>query len=241
MLRRPIAHRGLHDPTQRIAENSSSAFAAAIARDYAIECDVQMSADGEAMVFHDQTLDRVMDAAGIIRNHTVRHLQSLTYRLGRDRMQTLGDLLLQVRSTVPIFVEIKPHWDGAMSLAERVCEIVSAYQGPLALMSFDPEIVAHLAKIAPHVTRGVVADRVHAPYYAGLSIVQRNHLRSLAHLAATKPHFISYDTNGLPFAPIQQIRARGFPVITWTITSALAASRARRYSDQITFEGFLPN
>ncbi len=207
---------------------------------YAIECDVQLSADGEAVVFHDGSVDRMMEGTGRVADSSVRTLKSLAYRDGSDRMQTLSELLMQVRGLVPLIVEIKSLWDGNMGLAQRVLDVVEHYDGPLALMSFDPDVVADLAINGERHVRGIVADRVHDPYYAPLSIARRLELRRFSHLARTQPHFVSFDQAGLPFTPVQQIRTQGFPVIAWTITSEEEASRARRYCDQITFEEFLP-
>jgi len=61
---RPVAHRGLHDAKAGVIENTAAAFQAAVDGGYAMECDVQISADGEAMVFHDDTLDRLMQDSG---------------------------------------------------------------------------------------------------------------------------------------------------------------------------------
>ena len=76
LIARPVAHRGLHDAAAGIVENTPSAFAAAIAGDYAIECDIQISADGEAMVFHDQTLERLTEGSGRRRRHACRGAQA---------------------------------------------------------------------------------------------------------------------------------------------------------------------
>ena len=46
LIARPIAHRGLHDEARGIIENTPSAIAAAVAADYAIEIDLQVTADG---------------------------------------------------------------------------------------------------------------------------------------------------------------------------------------------------
>ena len=59
---RPIAHRGLHDRAASRPENTLAAARAAVAGGFAIECDVQLSADGEAMVFHDAALGRLTEA-----------------------------------------------------------------------------------------------------------------------------------------------------------------------------------
>ncbi len=237
---RPIAHRGLHELKRQIVENTESAFAAAMAGNYAIECDIQLSADGEAMVFHDETLDRVTQATGAVRGKSVTELRNLQYRHSSDRMQTLGELLDQVGGKVPLIIEIKSHWNGDPDLTERAMQVCKSYAGPVALMSFDPQIVSLLAHAAPSYIRGIVSDRVHDSYYDALSIARRVQMRTLSHLTQSRPHFISFDCNALPFAPVQYLRAEGLPVITWTITSREQASRSRRYSDQITFENFHP-
>jgi glycerophosphoryl diester phosphodiesterase len=241
LTRRPIAHRGLHDLAKGVVENTRTAFAQAIERTYAIECDVQLTSDGEAAVFHDETLSRLMDSKDAVINRTMNELKALRYHTSGDRMQSLPELLDQVAGQVPIIIEIKSHWDGNPSLSTRVAECLSQYQGACAVMSFDPDVLDQLARIAPAIIRGIVADRVHDPYYQPLSLQRRLNMRTFEHLHTTHPHFVSFDFNGLPFAPVQQIRAQGFPVISWTITSPETASRARRYSDQITFENYHPS
>ncbi len=237
---RPIAHRGLHDLKNNIVENTESAFAAAIAANYAIECDIQLSADGEAMVFHDKTLDRVTQSSGKVHSMTVAELRKVKYRAATARMQTLAELLDQVDGKVPLIIEIKSIWDDDTTLTERAMHVCKSYAGPMALMSFDPQIVSLLAHAAPSSVRGIVADRVYDSYYDSLSNTRRVEMRSLSHLPQSRPHFISFDCNSLPFAPVQYLRAEGMPVITWTITSKEQESRARRYSDQITFENYHP-
>ncbi len=237
---RPIAHRGLHDLKNRIVENTEGAFAAAMANNYAIECDIQISADGEAMVFHDETLDRMMSATGEVRNTSTADLKKLQYKNSSDRMQSLGQLLDQVNGKVPLIIEIKSHWDGNAILSERAMQVCKTYAGPLALMSFDPQIVSLLAHTAPSYVRGIVAERNHDTHLGSLAVSRRVEMRDLSHVTRTRPHFISFDCNGLPFAPVQYLRSQGLPVITWTITSEEQVSRARRYSDQITFENFRP-
>ncbi len=61
---RPIAHRGYHDRAQRRIENTLPAAEAAIAHNFAIECDLQATADGRVVVFHDDVLDRLTEPTG---------------------------------------------------------------------------------------------------------------------------------------------------------------------------------
>jgi glycerophosphoryl diester phosphodiesterase len=239
LVARPIAHRGLHDAKRGILENTADAFAAAMDRDYAIECDLQLSADGEAMVFHDAQLDRLTTETGAVIARTAAELKDVALRGSGDRIQTLGELLDQVNARVPLVVELKSHWDGSLALARRVAEVVADYDGPLALMSFDPDLIAGLAKLAPRLPRGIVADR-ESVMETRLSLARRLELRHLGHVDKSRPHFLSYHADGLPYGPPRAFRQAGLPVICWTVRDAASAARARRYADQITFEGYLP-
>ena len=235
---RPIAHRGLHNAKKGIIENSRSAFAGAIEAGYAIECDLQISRDGEAVVFHDETLDRLMETKGMVADHSAPELQAMGFKAGGDHIQTLSELLAQVQGRVPLVIEIKSIWNGEEALARRAVEAVKDYDGPFAFMSFDPRVMVAVRKFAPDLARGMVADRVTHPDYDVLPLGERVALREFVHIGDTQPDFISYHWRDLPFAAVSQFRETGRPVISWTIRSQADAVVARRYSDQITFEGF---
>lgn len=235
---RPIAHRGFHDARRGIMENSAAAFAAAIDCDYAIECDLQLSRDGEAMVFHDETLDRLMQSEGPVTALSAAELKALPFKAGSDRIQTLGELLGQVQGRAPLVIEIKSPWNGNEALVRRTIAVAGTYHGPFALMSFDPKVVAMLRALAPDIPRGIVADQATHEDYDILPAAERQQLRDLAHLKETEPDFISYHWRDLPYPPIAQFRRTGRPVITWTIRSRQDAATALRYSDQVTFEGY---
>lgn len=240
LVERPIAHRGLHNALRAVVENTQSAFAHAIRNGYAIECDIQLSGDGEAIVFHDDTVDRLTEARGDVRSYSSRQLKAIRFKQTSDRMQTLGELLDQVAGRVPLVVELKSLWDSDVRLVKRTLQVIQSYAGRVCLMSFDPDILEALHAIAPHVVRGIVADRAVDPYYDILPLERRIELRRFTHVSRTQPHFISYDWQDLPFEPISQAREAGLPVITWTIRSPQEAEAALRYCDQITFEGFKP-
>ncbi|CAN5159836.1 glycerophosphodiester phosphodiesterase [soil metagenome] len=239
LFARPIAHRGLHDRAAGIIENTRSAFAAAMAGDYAIECDLQVSADGEAMVFHDSKLDRLMRETGSLRSLTADEIRKATFKAGRDRIQTLDEMLTQVDGKVPLVIEIKSHFlDADTTLVQRAADVLAGYTGTHALMSFDPDILEAIGRYAPDVPRGIVTDRTTHPEYKALPYTRRLELRHFTHLERTRPDFISYDWKGLPYPPVTAFREAGNPVISWTIREPAAAAKALRYSDQITFEGF---
>ncbi len=235
---RPIAHRGLHDLANGIVENTASAFAAAMAGSYAIECDLQITRDGEAVVFHDDHLERLTNGQGLVKNHSTAEIKRLAIRHSTDTVQTLAELLEQVNGKVPLIIELKSHWDGDERLAARALEVLSHYAGDHAIMSFDPDVVAAVRRISPGTIRGIVAERAFDSYYDSLPLATQMELRTFAHVSRTRPDFVSFFFEELPWAPIGQFRAAGMPIITWTIRSPRQAWSALRHSDQITFEGF---
>ena len=135
-------------------------------------------------------------------------------------------------------IELKSLWDGDARLAQRAIEELKSYSGPHCLMSFDPDAIAAVRRFAPHIIRGIVAERATDSYYNSLPLPKQTELRTFSHLARTRPDFVSFFYEELPWAPITALRASGMPIITWTIRSPQQAVMAMRCSDQITFEGF---
>jgi len=240
LVARPIAHRGLHEEKAGRVENCESSFEAAIRHGFSIECDIQLTKDGQAVVFHDDDVDRVLDGRGRVKDFTVAELKAMRFKQGKDQVQTLAEFLEQVAGRTTAVIEIKSFWDDDFTLTDHAVDVLANYSGPYALMSFDPDLVARVAATAPDTVRGITADRVIDPYYCPLPVAKRVAMREMAHLPQSQPHFISFDFRQLPFTPITEFQAAGFPIITWTIASAEQASQARRWCDQITFEQFIP-
>src|SRR6266853_1721864 len=189
---RPIAHRGLHDPAQGIIENTPSAAAAAVAGRYGIEADLQISADGEAMVHHDDSLGRLADGSGALRDMSAAALRRVPFRATADRMMALGDLLDLVAERATLVIEIKSRFDGDLRLATRTAAVLAAYRGPVAVMSFDPALVAQLRRIAPRIVRGIVAGRGHPPHiWKILNPARRFELTFLLHGWKSRPAFLA--------------------------------------------------
>jgi glycerophosphoryl diester phosphodiesterase len=237
---RPIAHRGLHDCVQGIIENTASAAAAAIAGQYGIEADLQISADGEAMVYHDDTLGRLTDGLGALRDLSAAALQRVPFRATADRMMTFGDLLDLVAARATLVIELKSRFDGDLRLAARTATVLARYRGPIAVMSFDPALIAELRRVAPHITRGIAAGRHFPPTVWGfLSPTQRFELTFLLHGWKSRPAFLAYRVDDL--AAVMPRAARlvcGLPLLTWTVRSAQERAMAARFADQMIFEGF---
>jgi glycerophosphoryl diester phosphodiesterase len=240
LIARPIAHRGLHDSTSGIIENTMAAFAAAISQNYAIECDLQISSDGEAMVFHDSRLERLTEAKGRVIELSSGELKRVSMRNTKEVIPTLDELLRQVSGRVPLIIEIKSRWNGNNALVRRALDVLAPYQGPYALMSFDPDVLEAMRQLSPQTVRGIVADRVADGLWRQLPLPRRLELRHFAHVERSLPHFVSFEAKGLPWPPVRALRAAGLPVISWTVRSQSEAREARRYSDQITFEGIRP-
>lgn len=241
-LVRPFAHRGLHDRTKGIVENTGSAFQAAIDAGYAIETDVRASGDGEILVFHDATLERLTEGSGAVAELGATALKKTRFRGTSDKMFTLGDLLELISGRVPLLIEIKSGWSGQGPLEQRIAEYLASYQGHAAVMSFDPRSVAAFATATPDTPRGLVAGRFDDPlHWAGLTTWQRFKLRHLLSAFIARPQFIAYDIRALPaLAPVAARTLFGWPLLTWTVRSKAERRTARKWADAMIFEGFRP-
>src|SRR4051794_6127273 len=146
---RPIVHRGLHDASAGVIENTASAFAAAIAGNFGIETDLQISSDGEAMVHHDFALGRLTLGSRLLGAMTSAGLKEVPFKATADRMMTLGELCDFVAGRTPLVIELKSRLHGDRRLATRSAEVLKSYAGPVAVMSSDPDLVQALREIAP--------------------------------------------------------------------------------------------
>lgn len=239
---RPVAHRGLHDAANGVIENTASAFKAAIEGNFAIETDLQLSGDGEAMVHHDFALGRLTLGSRQLAAMTAAGLKEVPFKATADRIMTLGELCALVATRVPILVEMKSRFDRDLRLVKRAAEVLKAYEGPAALMSFDPALIEALREIAPSLPRGIVAERHYDDSeWRQLTAEQKRSLSFLRHAPRTRPNFIAYHVKDLP-SPGPWI-ARNIlrrPLLTWTVRTSEDQARAKRFADQMIFEGFRP-
>ena len=244
---RPIAHRGLHDALNGVVENSKTAFARAIAGNYAIECDLQISGDGEAMVFHDHDLARLTEQEEQVNTLRAEQLKQVRFKTGDDKMQTLDELLVQVDGKVPLIIELKSLVDGDLALAERAVEVLSRYNGDYCIMSFAPLLMRAVKRLSPQIPRGAVV----APETEDLWMRCQPHENpATTMLDLVEPDFLSYDVKGLPSAFVATFKSltneplanstRTRPVICWTVKDQKTADFSYQFCDQITFEGFTP-
>ncbi len=244
-LAAPIAHRALHDRSLGRIENSRAAVRAAVAAGYAIEIDVQPSADGVPVVFHDDTLDRLTAAAGPLRARTAADLGRTRLTDSDETIPMLAEILALVAGQVPLLVEIKDQ-DGALGpaigpLEAAVAEAVAAYDGPLAVMSFNPHAVAAFAALAPHTPRGLTTCAFAADDWPRVPAETRMRLAAIADYDRTGASFVSHAARDLDAPRIAALKRQGAAIACWTIRSREAETEARRIADTITFEGYLPH
>jgi len=239
---RPVAHRGLHDRARGIIENMPAAAEAAVSGNFSIECDIQLTADGEAMVHHDDALGRLTEGSGALLEMTSSELRAVRFRDTAERMMSLADLCALVDGRVPLLIEVKSHFDGDRKLVKRMAEVLATYAGPAVGMSFDPDQVLALRELAPRLPRGIIAQRSYDDeYWQKLTQAQRRGLLHLRHAFRTRPHFVAYWVDQLP-APAPWIARHvfGLPLLAWTVRTPEQRARAARYADQMIFEGFRP-
>lgn len=250
-LKRPIAHRGLHDAARGIIENTAPAFDAAIAGGFGIECDVRPAGNGLPIVFHDDTLDRLVDGAGSVHDLTASALKRLRYRgqnLGQNLgLQTFAELLDQVGGRVPLFVEIKSEWDPPeIPFLAQIARHALDYQGPIAVMSFDPDVMVIMRELAHEIPRGIVSgsytDGAGETWWPGkISAERGQRLANLDESQPVGPSFYAYHVGSLPHPAIQHARdAQRLPILTWTVRTAHDREIAKAYADAAIFEGAAP-
>ena len=226
---RPIAHRGLHDVSRGIFENTLSAAKAAVEHGYAIEVDLHPARDGIPMVFHDNTLDRLTTETGNVRDRTAAELATIAIGGSQDRIPTLAQLLNLTGGRSGLVLELKGIAGEDDGFVAAVLETLSGYDGPVAIMSFNHWLLGDARKLGAEIPVGLTAEGGGELYEVHADAV-----------SAYRPDFVSYGIDDLPNRFVEGFRETGRPVISWTVRSPEAAAKSALYADQITFEGFLP-
>ena len=240
---RPIAHRALHDVTAGRAENSLKAIKAAIDAGYGIEVDVQISADGVPMVFHDYDLGRLTGATGPVAQRTAQALGAIPLLHDGDGIPTLAQVLALMAGRVPLLIELKDQ-DGQLGpdiglLGAAVAAILQNYTGLVAVMSFNPHAVAELQTLLPEVPRGITTGAYRPENWPTIPAQVLDHLRAIPDYDHVGACFISHRDTDLTSPRVAALKAQGAHIFCWTVTSPQAEAAARKIADNITFEGYL--
>ncbi len=227
----PIAHRGYHDSNNQVWENTLTAFERAVQGGFAIECDLQMSSDGTPIVFHDYVLNRLCGRDGEVRATPADQLAAMAVGGTADTIPTFSRMLEQVASRSGLVVELKAQTaDDTGPFARAVLNALSGYRGQVALMSFDHGVLRALTALGSRFPVGLTAHE------SNDENVQKNRL------ALDMPlDFVSFHVSDLPSPFVEQVRAKGLPVITWTVRDRETIDLTTRHADQMTFEGFNPH
>lgn len=239
---KPIAHRGLHNLKAGVIENTERAFRAGLAKGYGLECDLQPAADGTPMVFHDDTLDRLIDGKGRIDRFSVPALKSLRYKATADQIISFAEFLEVVGGRQPLLVEIKSGWRKPKAgFLEAIAATAKRYKGPLALMSFDPRVMTVIADLVPKIPRGIVAGRYEGKGWWLEDIGEERALRlsDLLESGPAAPSFYAYHVKALPTPVTRYIReVSQIPLFTWTVRTPADQKIAAKWADAPIFEGF---
>jgi len=223
----PIAHRGLHALPAGVPENSLAAFAASVAAGFPIELDVRLLADGQVVVFHDHDLARLTSALGVITAQTAISIGELRLLNTAERIPLLTDVLELVAGQVGLLIEIKadPASDSVGLLEDATLQALSDYRGTFAVQSFRAATVAYLAAHTPLVIRGQLSsgadDWADGPEAAG-------------------PDFVAYNIEALPTPLSSRLRARGVPLLAWTVRTPGQRKKVREEADNFIFESIRP-
>ena len=244
-LTAPLAHRGLHQKDSGCVENSLSAIKAAIDAGYSVEIDAQMSRDGQAIVFHDDRLERLTNLGGRVLDYDAGQLLGLRLRGSPDHIATLPQVLTLIAGQGSLLIEIKDQTgvlgpsDGRLEHA--VYEALRNYQGPVALMSFNPHAVSHMAKLCPQIPRGLTTDSFSPDEWPEVPKTRADHLRQIADYHDCSASFISHHWTDLAAPPVEKIRASGGKILCWTIRNQSEATAVMGLADNITFENYRPS
>ncbi len=223
------AHRGLHGPG--VPENSLAAFRAAVEAGLGIELDVQRSGDGQAVVFHDSTLERLTGTEGEIGRYSAEQLGRIALEGSAETIPTLRQVLAVIGGRVPVLIEIKTQRrDRVAALCLAVRRVLEGYVGHHAVISFDPRVSRWYCRHSSHTVRALTIREGEDRALAGM-------IRRRLALWHARPDFLTYDIRDLPSRFATRQRARGLPIVTWTVSSAMHRERALLQADADIIEG----
>ena len=229
---RNFAHRGLHSRDKTVPENSLKAFEMASSAGYGMELDVQLTRDGQVVVFHDDTLNRVCGVEGRVDDYTFSELQKFPLCGTEERIPLFSDVLNTVRGRGAIICELKtgPH---NRELCKKTYELLAAYPGEVCVESFDPRIVAWFRFHAPELLRGQLA--ADESEYKDRGPVQAFILSHCLMNFLARPQFIAYKLIRRPLT-VRFAEALGAMRVAWTSHEP----RNEKGQDAVIFEFYKP-
>jgi len=237
---RLFAHRGLHDPSKGLVENTLPAFEAACRGGYGIELDIQFTRDMQVVVFHDDNLGRLAGDARNVCDATLAELRLLPLAgVDAARIPTLREVLDAVDGRVPLLIELKTGRKNA-ALCQALMDHLKGYRGEYIVESFNPLIVRWFRRNAPGVVRGqLVCGR--DGYRGAVGAVPALLMSSLLFNALARPDFIAYDVNAPRFfAPRLQRALFRTPLAAWTVRTPPLLRQVQARGEIAIFERIEP-
>lgn len=234
----PVAHRGLWSKNGP-PENSLAAFETACEAGYGIELDVQLSSDGEAMVFHDGKLGRMTGQEGQLADRTAADLGQMRLAGTEETIPTLLETLAVVGHRAFVQIELKTPYGEVGPLEQRVHDVIIDHAGPVAVIGFNPYSHAWFADRHPNILRGLDSHAYTIASSSRMAPEQRRAFAKLEHVAIARPHFLALGLDMLPSRKADQLRAEGMPVVAWTVRSRAEWDKVKAHCDNLIFEGFV--
>lgn len=239
ILKKPIAHRGLHDGNN--PENSFSAFHAAVACGFPIETDVRLSKDGKLVVFHDDDLGRMTGANLLVKDCSFEDLSVLRLAGSQERIPLFSDFLKEIDGNVPLLIELKNMPSvNTKDFINIFAEALKDYKGEYAVQSFQPFYIKAFKALRPDIPAGILATAQSCKADFGGSPLWRIKARAMKNMSfnkSVKPDFISYNFGDYPNKATDKFTG---PKLGWTVRSPEDEERARKYANNIIFEGYIP-
>ena len=228
-----FAHRGLHKKDKTVPENSLAAFERASAYGYGMELDVQLSKDGQVVVFHDDTLNRVCGVDSRVDEKTYDELRQMSLCGSTQTIPLFSEVLKTVRGRGPLIVELK-NGKRNEELCEKTYALLSKYSGEYCIESFNPFIVRWFKKNAPEVIRGQLANP--PKDYNGevgplTAVILGNCLLNFL----ARPQFIAYKITPKPFT-VKLCESLGAMKVAWTSHDWVN----EKFYDAVIFEFYKP-
>ena len=217
-LKRPIAHRGLHN-NKDIIENTIESFELAIKNNFLIEFDIVLSKDGEVMVFHDYDLNRLAGSNKLINSCTANELSNIKLLETNSVISSIDEVLYKINGKVPILIEIKESFHP--DIEERLFEIIRSYEGEIAIQSFDK--------------KSIIWFKNNAPFYK-LGLISNNLELTVEEISKLGVDFLAFNINILDSDIVKNLKDLKFHILTWTVDTAEKYKKSQKLADNCIFE-----
>ncbi len=232
-----FAHRGLHTKDKTMPENSLAAFKAAVENGYGIEFDLQLSKDGQVMVFHDDDLKRVCGRNEKFCDLDAKELEKINLHETNQTIPYFKDLLETVNGKIPLMVEFKFSGERTVEICQKTYELLKEYKGEYFIESFDPHVLIWFKKNAPDIMRGQLTDAMRR--YEGISLYQTFIISHVLFNIFARPHFIAHGLGKKTFTT-RLCEAMGALKVCWTVNDTHEFKKIKEEYHSLIFEYFKP-